>query len=792
MNDNATNEPVATPSGQWIGARVPRREDSRLLTGSGHFVDDIERPNLLHAAFTRSPLAAASIAAIDPESARPARGVAEVFTGADLAVGGLSALLERDEFTPTSMPILAEDRVRYAGEPVALALAEDPYVAEDAAELVGVDYEERTAVTSVTDALDADAASVHEELTANTFLDVTPFDDDEIDDQFSRADHVVDLATDTARQCALPLETRGCLAEWVPRDEQLVIHISTQVPHQVRTAVARCTGLAERAVRVLVPDVGGGFGLKCVVGREEIAVAAAALRLRRPVKWVEDRREALTASFHGREQSYRARAAFDSEGQLLGLDADVACDVGAYSAFPFTCGVEPLMAASEFPGVYRVPRYRVRARAIATNKTPTAPYRGVSRPQIVLVMERLMALAARELGIDSVELRRKNLIDEFPYLGVNGVTYDPGTYRESLDLCEQRLRAEGWEQERADSNRVIGIGYACFNERTAYGTDAFAQRTMSVVPGYDISEVRMDPSGTVTVSSGTSSHGQGHETTLAQVAAEALGMRPQDVTIRQGDTDRVSYGWGTFGSRSAAIGGGAVRVAATRLAETLCSVAAGVLDIAESDVALADAQAYSQSDPSVVVTYADLAELSYLRAHRLPKGVHPGLSAEAVFDVPGSGTFSNATHGVVTELDPDTGQVRILRYLVVEDCGVVINPTIVDGQVRGGVAQGVAGALYESIGYDADGQPTNANLIDYMVPTATEVPDVTIEHLETPCAFTETGAKGMGEGGTIGAPGAVLDAVNDALHAVGAPAESELNTVPITPQQITTALEACR
>lgn len=782
-------EPVLSGRGQWVGARVPRREDPRLLTGRGHFVDDIERAGLLHAAFARSPLAAATITAIDPEPARQSPGVAAVLTDPGTAVSGLTALLERAEFTPTTMPILATDRVRYAGEPIALALASDAYAAEDAAELVAVEYTDRRAVTSVADALAPDAPSVHDELDANTFLDVAPFADGEIDDVFAGADRVVDLVTDTARQCALPLEPRGCLAEWVARDEQLVLHISTQVPHQVRTAVARCTGLDERAVRVVVPDVGGGFGLKCVVGREEIAVAAAALRLRRPVKWVEDRREALTASFHGREQSYRARAAFDGEGHLLALDADVCCDVGAYSAFPFTCGVEPLMAASELPGVYRVPRYRVRARAIATNKAPTAPYRGVSRPQIVLVMERLMEKAARELCVDALEVRRRNLIERFPYVGVNGVTYDPGTYRESLDLCEQRLRGEGWERERAAGDRVIGIGYACFNERTAYGTEAFAQRTMSVVPGYDISRVWMDPSGTVTVTSGTSSHGQGHETTLAQVAAQALGLRPEDVTIRQGDTDLVSYGWGTFGSRSAAIGGGAVHLAAERLAGTLLLIAAAVLDVDESDVELAGGRASSRSDPGATVSLSELAEMAYLRADRLPKGVEPGLSAEAVFDVPGSGTFSNATHGVVTELDPETGQVRILRYLVVEDCGVVINPTIVDGQVRGGVAQGIAGALYERIGYDADGQPTTANLIDYLVPTATETPEITIEHLETPCAFTETGAKGMGEGGTIGAPAAVLDAVNDALRGAGVAAEAEMNTVPITPELVHTALE---
>lgn len=771
-----------TPPGGWVGAAVARREDPRLLAGRGRFVDDLERAGMLHAAFVRSPHAAAAVTAVRTAVELP--GVLGAFGGAELGLGGLDALLEREEFTPTTTPILAQHDVRYAGEPVAVVLAEDPYLAEDGTEHVEVEYAPGRAVTTIDDALADETPPVHEELERNTFLDVTPFDDERIDEVFADAACVVRSDLRSARQNALPLEPRGCLAEWSDRDEQLVVHISTQVPHQVRTAIARCLRLPERQVRVLVPDVGGGFGLKCVVGREEIAVAAAALRTRRPVKWVEDRREGLTASFHGRQQQYEARAAFDERGRILALDAGVACDVGAYSAFPFTCGVEPLMAAAELPGVYRVPRYRVRARAIATNKAPTAPYRGVSRPQIVLVAERLMERAARELGIDALEVRRRNLIDRFPYVGVNGVTYDPGSYRESLDRCEEILREEGWYEHASGAARV-GIGYACFNERTAYGTDAFAQRKMSVVPGYDTSTVTMDPSADVTVTTGTSAHGQGHETTLAQVVADRLGLPVERIKIRQGDTDLAGYGWGTFGSRSAAIGGGAVRRASELLGQRLRELAAALLEAEPEDIELGDGSARRRDDPDTAISLEELAELAHLRADRLPKGAEPGLSARATFDVPGDGTFSNATHGVVTELDPATGQVRILRYVVVEDCGVVINPRIVDGQVRGGVTQGIAGALYEQLDYDEDGQPTTASLMDYQAPTATEIPEVTVDHLETPCAFTETGAKGMGEGGTIGAPAAVLNAVNDALTGTGV----ELDAVPITPETVHRALE---
>ena len=772
--------------GRWIGARVPRKEDPRLVAGRGRFVGDLDRVALLHAAFVRSPVASAEIRRVDVEPARAANGVIAAFSAETLKMGGFTAILERPDFTPTTMPILAADRLRHAGEPIAIVVAETPYAAEDGAEQVQLDYAPAPAVSSIASALADGAPAVHPALVRNTFIDVPMFDDPEIDRVF-RDSVVVSISVRTGRLTALPMEGRGCLAEWNDRDDQLVLHVSTQVPHLVRSAVAQCLGLPEGQVRVVTPDVGGGFGLKCVVGREEIAVAAVAHRLRRPIRWIEDRQENLTASFQGHEQEYDVRGAFDSGGRLVALDADIRCDVGAYSVFPFTCAVEPLMAATELPGVYRVPRYRVRARGIASNKPPTAPYRGVSRPQIVLVMERLMERAARQLGMDALEIRRRNLIDSFPYTGVNRVTYDPGSYRESLALCEQALRDEGWHalRERAAAEgRRIGIGYSCFNERTGYGTGAFSQRKMQITPGFDIAQIRMDPTGTVVVTSGTSSHGQGHETTLAQIVADRLGMHVDSVRVRQGDTDLVAYGWGTFASRSAVIGGGAVRMAAGRLADKLQRIAAHLLEAAPADIELADSGARVVGSPGAAIPFSELARISHFQSHRLPEDVDPGLTAEAVFDVEGSGTFSNASHGVVAEIDPGTGGVRLLRYLVVEDCGVIINPQIVDGQVRGGVAQGIAAALYEQLNYDPSGQPTVASLMDYQVPTASEIPEIEVRHLETPCAFSLTGAKGMGEGGMIGAPAAVLNAVNDALRDTG----FELETIPIQPEAILQAL----
>jgi carbon-monoxide dehydrogenase large subunit len=780
-------EPHFRRDGAWVGASVPRREDPRLLAGRGRFVDDIALPGMLHAQFVRSTEAHAELLAVDLDEVRATPGVVAAYTADDLDLRDITALLDRPphEFVPTAMPVLARDKVRYVGEPVAIVVAKDPYAAEDGVEAAVVEYAPLEPVVSDTAALAEGAPLVHAEAPRNTLVDVSLFATEGIDEIFDSAHTVVEVRSRTGRQNALPLETRGVVADWDDRDEQLRVQTCSQVPHQVRTVLARCVGLDEKQVRVTVPDMGGGFGQKCVVGREEIAAAAAALRLRRPVKWIEDRRDALTAAFLAREQRYVVRAAFSADGEILGLDADVVCDMGAYSCYPFTAGIEPLMASAEMPGVYRVPAYRVRGRAVTTNKAPTAPYRGVSRPQYVMVVERVFEKAARALGRDALDLRRRNLITVFPYKGVNNITYDPGSYLESLDLCEKTLREEGWFSRRSDENRVVGIGFACFSERTGYGSGAFAQRKMQVVPGFDISEIRMDLNGTVTVTTGTLSHGQSHETTMAQIVADRLAVAYDRVKVVQGDTDRVTYGWGSFASRSITIGGSAVAAASVKLGDQLRAIAAHLLS--------GDPEAAVLEDGGVRVgdqwlSYADIADVAYLRAHLLPKEVGPGLTATASFDVGGDGTFSNATHGCVVELDPGTGGVEILRYVCVEDCGVAIHPQVVEGQARGGIAQGIAGALFEEVRYDEGGQPLAPSFMEYKVPTAMEIPDVRIEHLETPCAFTENGAKGAGEGGTIGAPAAVLNAVNDALRHTGV----ELDDTPIPRESIFRALEVTR
>jgi len=772
---------------QWVGTAMPRKEDRRMLLGRGRFTADLTRPGLLHAAFVRSPYAHARVGALDTDAALKADGVVAVLTAASLGHPYLLAMLEREEFVPTPMPILAGETVRFTGEPVAVVIADDPYRAEDAIELVEVDWDPLPAVTSIEQAEAPGAPRLHEQADGNRMVDLLMFDDDRLAVIFAEALLTVAATFTSARVAALPLEGRACLAEWDHRDDQLVVHISTQVPHQVRSGIAQALDLPERQIRVIAPDVGGGFGLKCVVGREEVAVAAAALRLRRPVCWAEDRQENLTAAFHGHEQRYRVRAAFDAEGRIRALDAEIDCDTGAYSVFPFTCAVEPLMAATELPGVYKVPAYRARGRAIATNKAPAAPYRGVSRPQIVLVMERLMEKAAAALDLDPLHVRRRNLIGpaDFPYTGVNKITYDEGSYREALDLAEEQVRKRAWPGERdllRENGQLAGIGYSCFSERTAYGTPTMSQRRMRMTPGYDTALVRMDPTGEVIVTTGTCGHGQGHETTFAQIVADRLGVHPDQVRLRQGDTDLASYGWGTWGSRSVVIGGGAAGRAADLVASQLKRVAAELLEARPADVELTEGTARIRGDAAAAIAISELARTVHFQTHRLPEDLRYGLEARATFDPPG--TFSNACHAAMVVIDPGTCAIRLHRYLVVEDCGVVINPMVVDGQVRGGVTQGAAAALLERVCFDPDGQPVTTTLMDYLVPTAAEMCDIDIVHLQTPSRFSETGAKGMGEGGTIGAPAAVLGAINDALSEVGV----SFDHIPVLPQDLSAAL----
>jgi carbon-monoxide dehydrogenase large subunit len=538
--------------------------------------------------------------------------------------------------------------------------------------------------------------------------------------------------------------------------------------------------MPESDLRVIAPDVGGGFGQKTALIPEYVVAVWAARQFACSIAWIEDRLENLIASAHSRDQRLKLRGAFDAAGKLLGLEADALCNIGAYSIYPITCGVEPLMAMTELPGPYAVGAYRARGRAVTTNTCPMAPYRGVSRPVITAAIERLMDCAATRLGLDPLEIRRRNLIAAFPHNSPTGLVHDGGTYREAMeaaaalvDVAALRRR----QQAARDKGRYLGIGFSVFSERTGYGTPVFSARKMEITPGFERVELAMDPSGFVEARIGASPHGQGLKTTLAQLLADELGVTPDTIRIVSGDTDRTPYGWGTFASRAAVIAGGACKLAAAKLRERLNEVAAQTLEAAVADIEINDGRAGVRGT-DLGIAIPQLARAAYHESHRFPAIVETGLSAVATYDP--TGTFSNACHVAIVEVDIATGQVAIERFVIFEDAGVLLNPMIVEGQIHGGVAQGIANALYEEIVYDDGGNILTGSLADYLVPTMAEIPDLEIHHLETVTDASITGVKGVGEGGAIGAPAAVLNAVSDAL----APFGIGIFEMPITPQRI--------
>ncbi len=745
----------------WVGRSVRRVEDPALVRGDGRYVGDVA-VGMATARFVRSASPTGLIRSID----------GPCYTAADLdaaGVGEIEAVLHRPDFVKVSQPLLARDRVRYVGEPVAVVVGRSPEEAEDLAEQVVVEIDP------------VDEPLVHpSEATTNTVVE-GQFATQEIDDALDQANCLVEIVLTSHRQAALPLETRGATTEFDRRTGRLTIHASTQAPHILRTAVSDLLCIPEADVQVVAPDVGGGFGQKLPLAREDVVVAWLALQRRGSVAWIEDRSENLTSSWHSRDQVYRVKGGFTSEGDLLAIDAEVACDVGAWSCYPVTWGVEPLMAMGELCGPYTVAHYRVRSRGVSSHRCPVAPYRGVSRPVITAALERLMDTAARRLQMDPVEIRRRNLVTEFPHTSVTGVVHDAGTYAESLDAAVEHFDLDEFrdrqEKARKGGGPLLGVGISTFAERTGYGTPVFATRSMGVTIGYETVTMNMDPSGFVEACIGASPHGQGLETTLAQVIADELAVDVPHVRIIHGDTDRTPYGWGTFASRSMVIAGGAVQIAAGRLRERLAQVAAAVLEANADDIVLAAGRA-SVAGTDVGVPISELARIAHHHTERLEPGTPAGLAVEASYD-PG-GTFSNACHIAEVEIDPETGATTVTRFVVVEDAGKLINPMIVDGQIRGGVAQGIANALYEEVVYDEDGNILTASLMDYLPPTAAEIPDIEIRHLETITDATITGAKGLGEGGTIGAPAAILNAVSDAL----AHLDLAVDELPATPDRV--------
>ncbi|WP_205752264.1 xanthine dehydrogenase family protein molybdopterin-binding subunit [Cryptosporangium phraense] len=763
---------------RYAGARVPRVEDLRLLTGRGTFVDDVVRPGMLHVHFVRSPMARARILSIDASEALALDGVHAVFTAEDLNPGVHEhwySLIGQD-VPDTPRPPLAQDEVRFVGDPVALVVAEDRYVAEDAAELVVVDLEPLAPVVDYATATATDER-VHEAYPDNVVGELGGRPVEQIDEIFAAAPHVVRETIYQQAYSAVPLETRGLVAEYSGPTREMTIWASTQVPHEMRLFTSRLLGLPEHHVRVVMKDTGGGFGQKAMPQREDMCVMLAATKVPAALKWIEDRQENLMSAGQGRHEHGTARLAFDDDGRILAAAIDHVQDAGAY---PVPWPVQTAMVVGLlFPGPYRVPDATFSCRSVFSNTTARTAYRGPWQFES-LAREVLLDIAARQLDVDPIELRRKNLLraDEMPVANPCGMPYSDVTPLETFEHAIALLDYEAFrtEQEQArKSGRYLGVGTSSYIEPTTSGMGFL---------GTEGATIRVEPTGKVNVYVAGGSTGNSLETTVVQLTADALGVDIRDVGTIQGDTAVTPFGGGTGGSRSGSMIAGAVARTAEGLRERIATIAAHQLEANVDDIELAGGRAGVRGAPDTAVTLAEIATIAYFDTNKLPPGVPPGLEASGRYRGQAPMIWANATHVCTCEVDVVTGAVTLLRYIVSEDCGPMINPNVVEGQIAGGTVQGIGGALYEHSAYDDAGNPIATTFLDYLLPTSTEVPTIEYGHVETP-GPGEGGYKGVGEGGAIGAPPAVVNAVADALAPLGV----RIARTPLSPASIVALIE---
>ncbi|MDP6831233.1 MAG: xanthine dehydrogenase family protein molybdopterin-binding subunit [Alphaproteobacteria bacterium] len=771
---------------KMIGARVQRVEDPRMLTGHGRFIDDINLPRTLHIAFCRSDHGHARIAAIDSAEAAGMPGVAAVVTAADIEglLQTVRATSTMANFHGTELPVLAMDKVRHVGEPIAAVLAESRYLAEDAAERIAVTYEALPTVIDPAAAAEPDAPLLHEEIGSNVLIERT-FERGEVDAAMAAAPVRVGGHFRMHRKTPVAMENRGYLADYDQGRGSLTLHSTTQVPGIVRDTLVRMLDLPGNRLRVVAPDVGGGFGGKTALYREEVLVCVLARKFGRPVKWLSDRLEDLISTSQAFDEVVEAELACDDEGQILGLRADVIGDVGAYSGYPWSAAIEPVQVVSFLPGPYRVENYRGRVRGVATSKSPMGAYRGVGRPISTFVMERLIDMAAVKLSLDPLEMRRRNMVraEEFPYKSASGIVWDRAGFLECLETaCDGADYGALRRQQAAarQQGRWVGIGLASYVELTGLGSRIAVAPGMPVNTGTESATVRIDSTGAVTAYFGIASHGQGLETTLAQIVAEELGARLQDIEVLHGDSDAVAHGTGTYASRSAVLAGGAAIVSARAVREQVMKAASHLLEADAGDMDAANGEIFVKGTDRRL-SFRELARAVYTEVNRLPRELREDIELEAsnIYD-PYFGTATPATHLAVVEVDPETFGVTVQRYVVADDCGRIINPLIADGQVHGGVAQGIGAALLEEVVYDDTGQILTASLMDYVVPTAVEIPAMEVFHLETELPNNIGGFRGLGEGGTIGAPAAIANAIADAVGHLNI----DINELPMTPERL--------
>ncbi len=743
-------------------------------------------PGMLEMAFLRSPVAHARIRQVS----KPQSHGETVFVCADLkGVKGIRADSGLPGFRSSTQPILAYDKVRHVGEPIAACLAETRAAAEDLTELIEVDFDELEAVHDMRRARDQNAPLLHDHWEENSFLESAI--DVGFEEAINGAVAVISRQFRTARQCMAPIEGRGLVAVWDRTLEMLIMHSASQMPHIVRTGLAECLGLEQGQIRVISPDVGGGFGYKGILLTEEVCAGFLAMKLDRPIRWIEDRLEHLTAGANCREHYYDITGYAAADGELLAVDCSAIVDSGAYSSYPFSACLEAAQVTSILPGPYKMRGFRCDAWSVATNKPPILPYRGVARTGVCFAIELLLDALARELKMPPEAIRQRNLVQptEMPFTNITNKYFDSGDYPEALRRAVEAIDipAVRRDQASATGRERIGVGISIFCEQGAHGTSVYHGWGIPMVPGFEQATARMTPDGGLELRVGVHSHGQGLETTLAQIANDRLGIPPEKIKLVHGDTAYTPYSTGTWGSRCIVMAGGAVAAACDALAERIRNIAAHLMQAEADKVTLADGNARAEHS---LVSIEEVARTWYLKPQLLPDGVDPrGLEAtEGYKTVQDTGTFSYACHAVKVSVDLDLGHIKLLDYVIVEDAGTMINPMIVDGQVLGGAVQGIGTALFEEMPFSSSGQPMASTLADYHLPVAADIPDIRIIHMETPSPLSRFGQKGIGESGAIGPPAAIANAVNDALAPIGA----DVREVPLTPERVLAAIATAR
>jgi aerobic carbon-monoxide dehydrogenase large subunit len=773
-----------------VGRARLRKEDAKLVTGQTTWTDNIQVAGLVHMALLRSPMAHAKVKRVDVSAALQRPGVIAAFTGADLAAeqGSLPcAWPVTPDMKQPAHPPLAVDEVRYVGDAVALVVARDRYAAADALEAIDVDYEPLPAVVDMEEAL-TDKVLVHSEVGTNKCF-TWPFANGDYDAVAKRAEVVVKRRFIQQRLIPTAMEPRGVVVMPLAASDEYTVYSTTQIPHILRLMLAMVTGTPEQKLRVIAPDVGGGFGSKLDVYAEEVLALLVAKRLGRPVKWTESRSEGYQATVHGRDQIQDIEVAAMKDGTLLGLKVELMADLGAYLQL-VTPGV-PVLGAFMFNGIYKMQAYSFTCHGVFTTKTPTDAYRGAGRPEATFAIERIMDELAAELGIEPMELRRKNWIkhDEFPYDTIAGLTYDSGNYEaataKAVDLFDYDGLRREQEKRRQDNDPVqLGIGISTFTEMCGLAPSRVLGQLSYGAGGWEAASIRMLPTGKVEVVTGSAPHGQGHVTAWSQIASDALGVPFEDVEVVHSDTRAAPQGMDTYGSRSLAVGGVAVHLACQKVVDKARRVAAHLLEASEDDVGFADGTFSVKGSPEASVPIQQVA-LATFAAHNLPDGMEPTLNSDYVVD-PENFSFPHGTHLCAVEVDTETGFTSIRKYVAVDDVGRVVNPLIVEGQVHGGIAQGVAQALYEEAVYDAEGNLTTGSLVDYYVPSAADLPRWTTDRTETPATTNPLGVKGVGEAGTIASTPAVVNAIVDALRPFGV---TDVR-MPCSPERVWRALQS--